>query len=132
MGGRPGSTRREGRSNPEVVEEPGQDGLGPEVVLGDGTGRTAVAVVVGPGGFERGEGLVGRVEGEQALARGERTAEPRVLGDDGSAGGEVAGAPLAEPAAAEPDVLVLGHGELAPRRPDVVAVAPRVGREGVR
>ena len=55
-----------------------------------------------------------------------------VLLDRGPAGGEVAGGAVAEPAAAQPDVHVLGDRELAARAAQVVAVAERIGRDGAR
>src|SRR5438045_9455415 len=54
------------------------------------------------------------------------------LDDDGTSGGEVATAPVAEPAGVEPDVLVFRDGELAFRAPDVIAVKPVVGAQVVR
>src|SRR5207244_8854662 len=45
---------------------------------------------------------------------------------------EVAGGTVAEPAAAQADVQVLRHRELAARAAHVVAVAPRIGGDGER
>src|SRR5438874_11327465 len=54
------------------------------------------------------------------------------LDDDGSSGGKVAAAPVAEPTGVQPDVLVFRDGELAFRAPDVIAVKPVVGAQVVR
>ena len=51
-------------------------------------------------------------EGEESLPRRQEAAEAGVLGDDRLPGGQVADAPVAEPAAARADVDVLRHGEL--------------------
>ncbi len=68
-------------------------------------------------------------EREQALAGREELPERGVLRDDRAARGQVAGAPIAEPAASQADVLVLGHGELATGAQDVVAVGLDLARE---
>ena len=62
-------------------------------------------------------------EAEQTLARRQELAEAGLLRDDGSAGGEVAGAAVAEPARAWPDILVARHGEFGARLLYVGAVA---------
>src|SRR3712207_9520753 len=56
-----------------------------------------------------------------------RSAEAGVLGNHGSARREVGRAAVAEPACAQANVLILGHGELAARSGDVTAVSVRVG-----
>ena len=58
--------------------------------------------------------------------------ETGLLGDDGPAGGQVAGAPVAEPAGVQPDVLILGDGEFAFRSPDVIAIEPVIDAQIVR
>ena len=46
----------------------------------------------------------------------------RLLSDHWLAGGEIAGAPLAEPTTTQAHVHILGHRELASRPPDIRAV----------
>ena len=58
--------------------------------------------------------------------------EAGFLNDHGTAGGEIATAPVAEPAGIEADVLVLGHGEFAFRAPDVIPVEPIVRAQILR
>src|SRR4029077_12710278 len=71
-------------------------------------------------------------DGEQPLAGREHRAERGVLRDDRPPGGEERRAAIAEPARAEPDVLVLGDRELRPRAADEVAVAVEVAVERPR
>ena len=54
---------------------------------------------------------------------GRHVLEARALGDHRLAGGQVAGVALAEPAAAQPHVLVLGHRPLRPRGAEELLVA---------
>src|SRR3712207_8705154 len=61
-----------------------------------------------------------------------RSAEAGVLGNHGSARREVGRAAVAEPACAQANVLILGHGELAARSGDVTAVSGRVGGQADR
>src|SRR5688500_12925093 len=74
-----------------------------------------------------------RMEGDDAVAAGAKNfRKAGFLGDDGAAGGEIAGAAVAEPTGIEPDVLVLGDGELAFRAADVIAVETVLSAEIVR
>jgi len=65
-------------------------------------------------------------------AAGEKGGETGLLGDDGAAGGEVATAPVAEPAGVKTDVLVFRDSEFAFGAADVIAIAAVVGAEVVR
>src|SRR5581483_3863021 len=56
-------------------------------------------------------------------------AEACLLRDHGTSARQVARAAIAEPAAAQADVLVLGHGDLAERTADVAAVRVQGSRE---
>ena len=85
--------------------------------------------VVGLDRLERGDGLVDRREGEERLAGRQHASEAGVLRHHRPAGGEVGGTAVAEPAAAQADILVLRNGEFGPRAPDVVAVGVDVGGE---
>src|SRR5262249_24039597 len=92
-------------------------------------GMASGAGVVGldrPDGFD---GVVGREEGVQARTERQEVAEARVLLDRGSPGGEVAGGAVAEPAAAQANVQVLGDRELAARGANVVAIPPGIARD---
>src|SRR3712207_453358 len=84
-----------------------------------------------------------RLEGEQPLPYGQECAEAGLLGDHRAAGRQVAGAAVAEPAAAGGHVAALGYAELglgardeAPiagwrmRHPLRVEQAPAVGVQG--
>ena len=79
--------------------------------------------------LDRGCGLVDRREREEGLARRKDSAEAGVLGHHRTAGGEVRGAAVAEPARPQPHVLILRDRELAARAADVLAVGVEVGRE---
>src|SRR6185436_12074778 len=103
--------------------------LGGEVLGGDLLGGAAVGGVVGLDGLDGGEDVVHGLPREQAAAGGQHLAEPRLLGDDRAARGQVAGGAIAEPAGARAAVLVPGHGELAARLMDVVPVAADVARD---
>src|SRR5262249_547886 len=94
--------------------------------LACGLGVTAV-VAVHP--CERVRGLVDRRERDEPFPHRERTAEPRVLRDDRPTSGEVGGAPVAEPPAAQAYVLALCDRELPPRGCHVAVVAAEVGRD---
>src|SRR6185369_16132255 len=92
-----------------------EHGLRAEVVARDSAcgGRVMRIVRVDPG--ERVDRLVHRLVGEEAFAGRDEAAETAVLRDDWPAGGEIAGAAVAEPAALRPDVDVLRDRELAAR-----------------
>ena len=77
-------------------------------------------------GIKSANDFLHRVEREQALTGGEKFAEPSVLGNHRAPCGEIAGAPIAEPASVQPDVLILGDRELAPRAPYVIPIGPGV------
>src|ERR1043166_1657678 len=66
-----------------------------------------------------------------AAAR-ENRSKTSLLNDDGTACGEIAAAPVAEPTGVEPDVLVFRDGELAFRAANVVTVETIVRAEIVR
>ena len=85
-----------------------------------------MARVVGVDAPDRLENLLQRREGEQPFAGRQDVAEAGVLGDDRTAAREVAGAAVAEPAAAQPHVLVLGDRELAARLADVLPIGVEV------
>src|SRR5688572_30209112 len=88
-----------------------------------------MAVVVRADRLDGGGRIVNGRECEQAAPRGQRRAEPGVLGDYRPAGGEVGRASIAEPAGPQPDVLVLRHGELGARPAEVVAIRVEILRD---
>src|SRR5258708_3038418 len=88
--------------------------------------------VIGAYRLKRGQRLFHRVKGKQPFAGRQDVAEAGVLRYDRTSGGKIAGAALAEPAAAEADILVLGHGKLAARGAYVIAIGPGIGAELVR
>jgi hypothetical protein len=123
-----GATRRAGRQRQaRVLEQGGKDDVMGEVLAGDLPGGAPMPLVVAVDGVDRLRGLLDRGECEEALAGRQDVAEPGVLGDHRAAGGQVGGAAVAEPAAAQPDVLVLGDGELPSRSGDVSAVGVEIG-----
>src|SRR5207248_11305880 len=93
-------------------------GAGIEALVGRLATGAAVAWIVGMYLRDRGERLIGGGECEQPPARGQHVREARVLGHDRLSARQVAGVPLAEPPAPQPDVLSLGHGELRTGPPD--------------
>src|SRR5581483_8503100 len=58
--------------------------------------------------------------------------EAGALGDDGFAGGQIAGVALAEPAAAQAHVLILGHRPLRARATEQLLIAERLERRQQR
>src|SRR5207244_10618127 len=111
-------------------EQRPEDALGGEVLARDRGRVGARSRVVGLDGAERRGRLLDTAEGVQPGAQRQHVAEPGVLLDYRAGRGPVACRPGAEPAAAQPDVPVLGDGELAPRAAEVFAVAPGIGRDG--
>src|SRR5262245_24261921 len=105
-----------------VLDQLPQHGLGLEAGLRDLAGRAGVPRVVGVDRLKRGHDVIDALEREQALAGGDELAEGGVLRDHRPTGREVARAPIAEPAAPQSHVLVLGHRELAARARDVRAI----------
>src|SRR5262245_59254777 len=97
---------------PHVREEPRCHLSGLEVLFRHGPRRLAMTPVIAVDRLDGCHRLIHRGEGEEALPGGKQLAESGVLGDHGLAAGQVAGVALAEPAAAEADVLVLGYREL--------------------
>src|SRR5262249_41373763 len=73
--------------------------------------------------------FIERRESEQPAARGEDVAEARVLSNHRPAGSQVLRAALAEPAAAEADVLVFGHSELSAGPGDIPPVDVEIARD---
>src|SRR5262249_12350986 len=103
-----------------LLEEATHDPLGVEVFRRDIPDRAGVDLVTALDGVERSEHIIDGPKREQAAACRQDMAEACVLGDHGLAGGQVAGASVAEPATPQPDILILRNGELAPRAEDIV------------
>src|SRR6266568_7078266 len=93
-------------------------------------GGAAMAGVVSVDCLERAQDVLDGLEGEEPAAGRQDLGEAGVLGDDGPSGGQVAGAPVAEPSAAWSDVLILGDREFAARAQDVLPVRDNVLRQG--
>src|SRR5512144_728081 len=102
-GARGATPPRSGRGEPAVLRQLRQDGLGLEVALRERVRGPGVARVVGAHRLEGRHDVVQAAEGEQAFAGREDLPERGVLRDDRAAGGEVAGAAVAEPAASQAD-----------------------------
>src|SRR5215211_2423105 len=105
-----------------MSQQPRQHLAGVEELLGELTGGLAVPRVVGVDRGESVDGLLEGREGDDSEADREVPLDPGRLDDDGSARGEVADAPLAEPPRLELDVPAVRHAELAARAADVVRV----------
>ncbi len=73
-----------------------------------------MSFVVGVDSVKSCQNIIHSGEGEKPSPVG-KTCRTCILSDDGTTCGEVASTPLAKPAAAETDVLVLCDGEFAPR-----------------
>src|SRR5262249_41753680 len=86
----------------------------------------AVSRVVRIDLFDRGDNLVQGREAIKALTRRQHVAEAGFLRDDWTSRRQVLGAPLAEPAAPQADVLVLGDGELAAGTSNILPVGVQV------
>src|SRR6185312_5449672 len=95
------------------------DARGVEEFARDLAGSAAMASVVGINGFNGVDRLVDVGECKETFTGGKDVGEAGVLGDDRFSAGEIADVALAEPAAVEADVLVLGNGELRARSTDV-------------
>src|SRR5258708_26269395 len=91
----------------------------------DLTGRLAVTAVIAVDLIDRSRRLLDVLDREQPFPRRQHVREARVLRDHRLARGQVADAPLAEPPAPQPHLLVLGDGELAAGPLHVTAVLPR-------
>src|SRR4029453_17719109 len=76
--------------------------------------------------------LLERRERKQSVAGRQDVAETSLLRDDWPAASQVTRAPVAEPPAAQPDVLILRHRELTARVAHVLPVGVDVGRERQR
>src|SRR6266481_6051854 len=109
-----------------MLDEIGEDTFRRKVFLRDFAGRPGVRRVVGIDAVDRIDDLLQIRESEQPAARGEDVAEAGVLSDYRPTGGQVLGAPLAEPAAAEAHVLVLGHCKFATGPGDVLAISVEI------
>src|SRR5439155_4695221 len=110
--------------HPQILEQVPTHSLGFEALLGDLARRFAMPSIITVD-LVNGVGCgVDVVNGEQTLARRDRCSEGSVLCDHWLARSEVASVPLAEPAAAKSDILILGHGELTARGLYVVTIRP--------
>jgi hypothetical protein len=117
---------------PEPDEQLAEHPVGVEALLGDLPGRSSLPDGVAQDGLDRAGRVLAGAPRVQADAGRQHPAEPGVLGDDGSAAGEVGGAAVAEPAAAQPHVLVLGGRELAQAAGEVGPVGVELAGAGQR
>src|SRR6185369_5763955 len=107
---------------PRLAKQPGGHLFRCEVLFGNAARRLAMPSIVAIDGLDRGNGLLHGAEGEQPFSEREDPAQAGVLSDHRFARGQVARIPLAEPTAAEPDVLILGDGEFRARILEVPGV----------
>src|SRR5262249_8385492 len=117
---------------PGDAEERREDAGSREMLLGDGAGMPTRALPVRLDLADGARRVVEGAEGVQAGAARQHVAEAGVLLAEGAAAGEGARCPAADPAAPQADVQILRDRELAPGRLEVLAVAPRVCRDGER
>src|SRR5439155_13857715 len=76
--------------------------------------------------------VVNRGKCKEPLTDGQDVSEPGVLCHHRPSGRQIAGAPFAEPAAPQPNVLILRYRKLSARANDVVTVPVQVAREAHR
>src|SRR4051812_22327188 len=79
---------------PDPLQEPSQYALGRKVLFGDRAGGARVTTVVAPQRLDARQHVVGRLEGEDAGARGQEVAETGVLRDHRPPRGQIADAPV--------------------------------------
>src|SRR5712691_3682687 len=94
-----------------VCEQTGRHRLRREVLFRQRPGRLTVPLIVRVDGLNGLQRLRHRRKSEEALTRREDVAKPRILRHDRLPRGQITGIPFAKPAAAQADVLVLGHGK---------------------
>ena len=97
-----------------------------EIVAGDLPGGSPVFFIIAIDGFHRRYKFFWGGESEQSGARGQDIVKAGLLCDHRSPGSQVGDGAVAEPAAAQDDVLFLGHGEFAAGARDVVAVGVQI------
>src|SRR5216683_1665002 len=86
-------------------------------------------LIVGLDGADGLRRLINSRKGEQAGTGWQNRAEASVLSDHWASTGKVGGAAIAEPAAPQADVLVLGHCELSTRIRDETLIRVEVHRK---
>src|SRR5713226_3036268 len=102
---------RRRRSQADLREQPWKYDIVSEVVACQPDGGLRVARVVRVYLSNRVLRVFERGESEEALAGRHARAEPGVLGHHRPPSGEIRGAAIAEPAAPQAHILILGHGE---------------------
>ena len=95
------------------LQESRQHARGVEALARDLDGAPGMQRVVAIEAIEPVERLFGRGEADQAGARRQVRAPPRVLHERRTSGGQVALGPVAEPSRAPRHIRVLGDAELA-------------------
>src|SRR5260370_8482883 len=95
-------------SQPQIVQQFCQYGLGLEIFFGDIFGSAAVSFVIAFDRFESSQDFVHRVKREQPLTCWKDRLEASVLRDYRSAGSAVAGTAITEPSSFQAPVRVLG------------------------
>src|SRR6266540_5753290 len=127
------SRRSSGKSRmwlaPQVFEHAPQHDAIIETLARDSLRRRRVTLVVRIDSCGGVLDFLHRGKTEQPLAGRQHIAEASLLCDHRPAAGQIRGAAIAEPAAAQADVLVLRHGELAPRLADIGTIGVDVRRE---
>src|SRR5215207_3061483 len=108
------------RGHADVVKQACKNTIGIEILLGEGTGSSAMVLVVPRNIRGAGFGLFQGAKRQQTFADWEVATETRVLDQYRLARGEVTHGAIAEPAAVRIDVNALGDGELGTRALDVL------------
>src|SRR5437870_3822499 len=111
---------------PYATQHIAQDTLSSEILLGNAACGLRLPLIIVCHRSDGCQRFVFRPESEETRTRGNDTAESCILRDHRTASGEITGAAIAEPATAQPDVLILGNGELAAGGTDVRTVSAGV------
>src|ERR1041385_7939972 len=112
-------------SDPSPIENGFQNGFGFEHFARNFSSGAGMFPVVGIDSFYRICDFVDGSERQEAFLAAIVFGEAGFLRDDGPAGGEIACAAIAKPAAVEPVILILGDREFGLWNPGVVAGPPR-------
>src|SRR6266853_1401617 len=107
---------------PYAAQHIAQDTLSSEILLGNAACGMRLPLIVVRHHSDGRQRFVFRPESEETCSSGNNVAESRILRDHRTTSGEITGTTVAEPATAQTDVLILGHGELAAGGTDVLAV----------
>src|SRR5712691_11601018 len=104
----------------QILNKSGEHRFRPKIFLGDSTRGLGMLRVIRAHRLQSRGDLLYRIEGKQTLSGWQSAPEAGILGDDRLSSGQVICAAVAEPAGAQPDIQILGDGELGVGPKDVV------------